>query len=74
MKQTKGQRILALLEKGHSASFISNKVGCTKRYVHMIRSQRKQAAVAALALIKNQVNSQPVTRWQRLKNFFKGLV
>lgn len=74
MKQTKAQRILALLEKGHGTSFIAMKVECTKRYVHMIRSQRKQAAVAALALIQNRFNNQPASLWQRIKNFFKGSV
>jgi hypothetical protein len=77
MKQTKAERILALLEKGYSINIIAHRVQCTTRYVYMLNSQRKKAKELAAAQLKaaqlEQAN-KPVSLFQRIKNFFKGLV
>jgi len=78
MKQTKRDRIWQLLERGYSIKAIAANVKCTRRYVYMQRQDRRQRMQEAARLMSQaaeQVRAkQAPSLWQRIKNFFKGLV
>lgn len=80
MKQTKRERIWQLLERGYSIKAIAANVKCTRRYVYMQRRARQLSIREAVQLMQGVRPGsivelpQAPSLWQRIKNFFKGLV